>query len=124
MLLQTQIPENLDPACAGYAELAESCLAEVLLCSQSTAAKTYIAALVKTAAGLNLESASQEDVLRIRALAGAFRLLLHKMKSLTVLTEPALSCAAFIDRAFSTQLQFPHSHRLVLQMRLSSTPFL
>lgn len=68
--MQTHAPEKAEELGEAYSKLTERCLAEVLVCQQSTAAKAYIAALVKTAAGLSLEGINTIDASRLKSLAG------------------------------------------------------
>ena len=78
VLEQTQAPQNAAPAEEAYAALTERCLVEVLLCHQSSAAKAYIAALVRTAEGLRLSSTNQ-NVVSLKALAGELCTCVYKL---------------------------------------------
>ena len=53
-----------------HSSLAACCLAEVLACPKTPAAKPYLAALVRLAAGLPLKAASPEAIKALRLLAG------------------------------------------------------
>ena len=94
MYLQTQTPQTTEDLSSAHAALTERCLAEVLVCQQSTAAKSYIAALLKTAAGLNLENVSTVDAGRLKCLAGGSNpralLLFHFHAPIKLCEEPAL----------------------------------
>lgn len=70
LLLQNQMSERSEDLSQAHASLVESCLAEVLLCQQSIAAKAYIAALLKTANGFKYEGLGAADTNRLKSLAG------------------------------------------------------
>ena len=71
------MPEKAEDLSTVHASLTERCLAEVLVCQQSTAAKAYITALVKTAAGLNLDTVETRDACRLKCLAGKSECILR-----------------------------------------------
>ena len=70
--MQTPLAEASTCDRCSYASLGEQCLAEALACNQTPAARTYVTALLRLAAGLDFRDASEEEVTRLIALTGEY----------------------------------------------------